>query len=427
MYRIKNVSLIIMIVSALLLPCACENQIEDNPAAPPAGTEDPAAPSSGPEEDGGDESSVPVIINFTLSGKALTDTGTIKIKIEDDGTAVAWIITGTPEKPDADSANWLSSAPAEFHIPVPGQYELYAWAKNAEGLLSKSSGPLAVEYVDGPAAGEIIITEIMANPGDASDIDGEWFEVYNTSGRTIDLHGCEVGSSGGNSFEIPGSLSINAGATLVFARSDAATAGLPAVDCICRDFSLSNSGDEITLTSIGGMVIDSVCYASPAAGVSSQLLPEVYNSADNDTPEYWTASTSGIPPANKDLGTPGSINESLPPATIFFHADWAEGSTGNITAGTKITFDYSEQRLPNCRAQHEGNDAWSITISYRLHPDGEFKDYILPLGANAGIEPEPIFIPAGTTQIEVFASSSDADGCSDCDSNLNNNYIFSVE
>lgn len=41
-------------------------------------------------------------------------------------------------------------------------------------------------------AGDIIITEIMANSAAVADADGEWFEIFNTTGTAIDLSGWTI-------------------------------------------------------------------------------------------------------------------------------------------------------------------------------------------------------------------------------------------
>ena len=43
-----------------------------------------------------------------------------------------------------------------------------------------------------PLAGELVITEIMANPSALADSEGEWFELYNPTSKLLNLVGCRI-------------------------------------------------------------------------------------------------------------------------------------------------------------------------------------------------------------------------------------------
>src|SRR5262245_26007001 len=51
----------------------------------------------------------------------------------------------------------------------------------------------------GSAAGEVVISEIMYDPGGPVD-NGEWIELYNTGSTAIDISGWQVGNSPSNQF-----------------------------------------------------------------------------------------------------------------------------------------------------------------------------------------------------------------------------------
>ena len=51
----------------------------------------------------------------------------------------------------------------------------------------------SVLTVDQLVAGDLVVTEIMNNPAVVTDNVGEWFEIYNNSGREINLNGLEIG------------------------------------------------------------------------------------------------------------------------------------------------------------------------------------------------------------------------------------------
>ena len=47
------------------------------------------------------------------------------------------------------------------------------------------------------APGDVVITEIMQNPGAVGDSPGEWFELYNESGAPVDRNGWTIGDGAG--------------------------------------------------------------------------------------------------------------------------------------------------------------------------------------------------------------------------------------
>ena len=93
--------------------------------------------------------------------------------------------------------------------PVPNRhYEIFVDASIDEGMASfqviMDESAVAVEIIninDGSvtppagavAYGEILITEIMANPTALSDTEGEWFEIYNNSDHVISLQNLIIG------------------------------------------------------------------------------------------------------------------------------------------------------------------------------------------------------------------------------------------
>jgi hypothetical protein len=95
---------------------------------------------------------------------------------------------------------------------------------------------------------DLLISEIMVNPGAVSDTRGEWFELYNPTTEEINLNSITIGDDGGDSHKIETDLLILPGHFLTLARNgDAALNGGLNADYVYDDFTLSNSGDEILL------------------------------------------------------------------------------------------------------------------------------------------------------------------------------------
>ncbi|MCP4204281.1 MAG: hypothetical protein GY769_20390 [bacterium] len=157
-----------------------------------------------------------------------------------------------------------------------------------------------------------VINEIIQNPNAVSDSNGEWFEVFNPSGRPINLNGYALEDDGSDSHVIDngGPLLVPAGGYLVLGNNaNFATNGGVNVDYQYSDFFLGNGGDEVVLIDSLGNEIDRVNYDGGAAfpdptGASMALL---IPGADNNVGANWC--TSSTPFGDGDLGTPGAVND----------------------------------------------------------------------------------------------------------------------
>lgn len=163
--------------------------------------------------------------------------------------------------------------------------------------------------------GELIITEIMANPTALSDTEGEWFELFNSSERDINLQNLILGRNGSDRHTITDSIILTPGDYYVMSRTAQAT------DVINQyiygtDILLANTGAELTIFNAGtetipGPVIFSVNYGNSgfptAAGASITLSPDHLNAADALLGTNWCTSSSEF--GAGDLGTPGTAND----------------------------------------------------------------------------------------------------------------------
>lgn len=163
--------------------------------------------------------------------------------------------------------------------------------------------------------GDLIVTEVMANPSAVSDTVGEWFELYNTTGHRIALDGLTIADDGSNSHTIADpAFGIDPGGYAVLGRSgDSGANGGFVADYVYGNFTLGNSSDEIVVKS-GGTELFRLDYASGsafgAAGISAELA--VFDghpdAADYQlTPADMTYGTG-------DRGTPGSAGSWQPAA-----------------------------------------------------------------------------------------------------------------
>ncbi|MCP4808734.1 MAG: lamin tail domain-containing protein [Proteobacteria bacterium] len=198
--------------------------------------------------------------------------------------------------------------------------------------------------------GDLIITEIMQNPSQVDDQYGEWFELFNNAGGTVDLDGLYVYDLGSNDFTVSGELLVEDGEFVVFGNDDDTSANGDVdvdYDYSAGSMSLGNSDDELYLAESSSMatVIDSVEWDSGATfpdptGASTSLDPSTYDDSDNDDGENWCEATSTF--GDGDCGTPGSDDDSCPVETTEYGDGYdASGNYGihgaNYLLGQKLT------------------------------------------------------------------------------------------
>lgn len=164
-----------------------------------------------------------------------------------------------------------------------------------------------------PAAGGLVITELMPNPAATTDDDGEWIELVNVGAAAVDLEGCVLydGANDEDVVNTGAALVVPPGGVVVFAKvADVAqNGGVPGVAyAFGGSFSLTNTGDAVRLE-CDGAVIDEVVYLETwpfAAGAAMQLDAAAHDAAANDALASWCTATAVY--GAGDLGTPGQAN-----------------------------------------------------------------------------------------------------------------------
>ena len=125
--------------------------------------------------------------------------------------------------------------------------------------------------------GQIRITELMPNPAKVSDTRGEWFEVYNTLGTSVDLQGLVVSSKGTGSavesFRVHASARIDAGGLFLFGRTPASSenGGMDIDWAWGNAISLGNTRDFLALAAPDGTTLAKVSWTSSTGGVSWEV------------------------------------------------------------------------------------------------------------------------------------------------------------
>ncbi len=146
-----------------------------------------------------------------------------------------------------------TTADASDHLPVVVDLVLATGPEEVE--------PLGVPLAE-LQAGELVITEVMANPDACSDEAGEWVEVLNLHDAAVDLSGLKLCDAAGCG-PVDGVGVLEAGAVAVLARS-ASACGVEVAGTFSA--ALSNGGDEVAL--LGSVTLDAVAYASADPGMA---------------------------------------------------------------------------------------------------------------------------------------------------------------
>jgi hypothetical protein len=142
-------------------------------------------------------------------------------------------------------------------------------------------------------ATNVILSELLPNPDFVSDSDGEYIELFNPTGSSIDLTGYQVCDPAKCA-----SLSgfIQSGAYYVICRNSAVISPCDATSTIA----LNNSGgDTVELKDASGSVIDTVTY--PTAGSSKANQSYVRGSSDASNPNWTWSSTRAFTVGTGDL------------------------------------------------------------------------------------------------------------------------------
>lgn len=177
------------------------------------------------------------------------------------------------------------------------------------------------------APGDLVVSEVMANPAAVGDTSGEWFELYNPTLNSLNLNGLSVRDDGSNSFSITEDLYIGAGEYLVLGRNGdvSSNGGYSAGYVYGRGFSLGNSSDAIVLESEGVEVFRLNYSANADFGAAGNSM-ELVSLLTVDEFSYQLT-PGGFSYGDGDIGTPGSPGSvALPSAVPVPAAAWLFGS-----------------------------------------------------------------------------------------------------
>jgi hypothetical protein len=275
-----------------------------------------------------------------------------------------------------------------------------------------SSGPQG-NCKDQLLAGDLVITEVFANyrgaaGGSGADAGKEWFEIYNASGRPLDLDGLLVTHSRPDGSR--GKSHVMKSLTMNFEQY--VTLGNAAPDLLPPyvDYGYANSlgdlfnsdGGRITL-SCGGVEIDTATYEQVREGRSRQLTAASFPDYTlNDDPQNWCeGNTTEFEPAN--FGTPGFENDCVPVILGLCNDNGNQREVVSPEVGDLVITEV----MPNPAAVSDTVGEWFEVLAMR---DVDLNGVALDrAGDNANprelSSSDCIHVPAGT--YAVFARNAD--------------------
>ena len=227
---------------------------------------------------------------------------------------------------------------------------------------------LPVTYQINEPQPAIVINEIMYNPSMdiGYDDDFEYLELYNNDENSVDISNWYF--SEGFDYTFPANTEIAPNAYIVIAIDPDSLLDFYDIssDIVYGPFSgnLTNSGEDIVLTSTSGASVDSVEYApggdwpseADGSGVSLELIDP---SSDNTVPDNWEASF-------QLYGTPGEENSEETEATPYtiYEIQYTEAEDGNSphTGERIITTGVVTAIFDNIFTIQDGNGQWNGII-----------------------------------------------------------------
>ena len=168
-----------------------------------------------------------------------------------------------------------------------------------------------------PDVGDFVISEFMATPNAVTDPAGEWVELFNNSGSTMNLNGFELHDDVGDSHIINADLVVPPGARVVLARNlDYTTNGGVFAAYEYSGFTLGDTQDQVVLSFLGVEIdrfdYDLATYSPSLAGRALALDPSLGDPDPtlNDTGANWCGSSNVLTTPGSDFGTPGGSNDN---------------------------------------------------------------------------------------------------------------------
>lgn len=178
----------------------------------------------------------------------------------------------------------------------------------------------------------VVITEFMTNPAMVPDEAGEWIELFNGTGKAVNIQGWTLEDQSGEQHQIDagGALFIAAGGYLLLGpETDKTLNGGLIIYYAYQGFNLDNSVDSIILRNKSGLLVDRVDYGPSfplQAGVSTAKKDP---SLDGKLASSWVLGVASTPSGDK--GTPFGPNDDVLAPTCIFGTPLSCGDSNECT------------------------------------------------------------------------------------------------
>ena len=207
-------------------------------------------------------------------------------------------------------------------------------------------------------AGHVVISEVMYDPSGVEP-DGEWIELFNPTGETVDLSGWILRDNSTSQDSLP-ALILGAGEYCVVATKLAAfqtsypgfAGNLVSLEQAIGN-GLANSGDRVILKDASGADVDALSYGTDTtyfsvqrpANLEGHSLARVPPAVDTDTAADWSDQYppnpgepgSGPPPTNTTTATPTSSNTPVTPRSASTTTPTETSMPTSTPTGTATT------------------------------------------------------------------------------------------
>ena len=134
-------------------------------------------------------------------------------------------------------------------------------------------------------------------------------------------------------------------------------------------------------------------------------------------------------PDAADSGSAGTGGKADGAATtITFTGDFAESASGPVVAGDSIRIAYDLDRVTDCRGSTGGSEVWGVT-GYAQFDGGTPTSFAVSKLDGGKVEPvqASLAVPAFARSVAFWFEANNRWGCHAYDSNMGDNYTFTVE
>ena len=128
------------------------------------------------------------------------------------------------------------------------------------------------------------------------------------------------------------------------------------------------------------------------------------------------------------LAAPAAAADAPAAPVLRYSADWTDTVEGVIEANKPVVVDFALERLPKCRNQYAGGDAWGISVEYRVDGGAVQRKSVTELNADRRNDKVPavLDLPLGARELELWFVSGDRAGCREYDSRYGANYRYAI-